>query len=119
MAKHFDGKAIRELFSKNLKLLRGKKQLSQLALSNKAGLAHNFVNDIENGKKWVSPDTIARLSEVLEIEPGAFFLSSPLDPPGTRKIRKYLDEINKRFSDAVGELKDNYVPSQDDDEEAD
>jgi transcriptional regulator with XRE-family HTH domain len=115
MAKHFDGQEIRELFSRNLKLLRRHSNLSQLALSVKAGLAHNFVNDIENGKKWVSPNTIAKLAEILNVEPGIFFQSNPLDPPETRKIRGYLDELNKRFAAAVAEIKENYLP-QDEEE---
>jgi transcriptional regulator with XRE-family HTH domain len=117
MAKHFDGQEIRELFSKNLKLLRHHNNLSQLALSVKAGLAHNFVNDIENGKKWVSPNTIAKLAKILDVEPGVFFQSNPLDPPETRKIRGFLDELNRRFSEAVGEIKENYL-SQDEEEKS-
>jgi transcriptional regulator with XRE-family HTH domain len=110
MAKRIDGQDIRELFSRNLKLLRHRSNLSQLALSVKAGLAHNFVNDIENNKKWVSPNTIAKLAEVLDVDPGVFFQSNPLDPPETRKIRGYLDELNKSFTQAVGEIKKNYLP---------
>ncbi|MDR0586568.1 MAG: helix-turn-helix domain-containing protein [Treponema sp.] len=110
MAKRFDGQEIRELFSRNLKLLRHHNNLSQLALSVKAGLAHNFVNDIENGKKWVSPNTIAKLAGVLDVEPGAFFQSNPLDPPETWKIRSYLDELSMRFTQAVGDIKENYLP---------
>jgi transcriptional regulator with XRE-family HTH domain len=110
MARHFDGQEIRELFSKNLKLLRRHSNLSQLALSVRAGLAHNFVNDIENNKKWVSPNTIAKLAEVLDVEPEVFFQSNPLDPPETQKIRGYLDELNRSFTQAVGEIKESYLP---------
>jgi transcriptional regulator with XRE-family HTH domain len=116
MARHFDGREIRELFSRNLKLLRRHRNLSQLALSVKAGLAHNFVNDIENSKKWVSPDTIAKLAEILDVEPGVFFQANPLDPPETRKIRGYLDELNRRFTEAVGEIKENYLPQNEEEE---
>jgi transcriptional regulator with XRE-family HTH domain len=110
MARRFDGQEIRELFSKNLKQLRHRCNLSQLALSVKAGLAHNFVNDIENSKKWVSPNTIAKLAEVLDVEPGVFFQANPLNPPEIQKIRSYLDELNKQFAQAVGEIKESYLP---------
>jgi transcriptional regulator with XRE-family HTH domain len=112
MAKRFDEREIRELFSRNLKLLRRHNNLSQLALSAKAGLAHNFVNDIENSKKWVSPNTIAKLAEALDVEPGVFFQSNPLDPPETQKIRGYLDEISRQFTEVVGEIKENYFPQK-------
>ena len=109
MAKHFQGEDIREIFSRNLKLFRSRKNLSQFALSNKAGLAHNFVNDIENRKKWVSPETIAKLSVVLDVEPYQLFMTNPLDGKNTRRIHLYLDELNDRFNEAVGEIKTAYL----------
>lgn len=114
MTTRFDGRVIRDLFSKNLKMLRTRQRLSQLALSARAGLAHNFVNDIENGKKWVSPETIAKLAEVLDVEPGDFFQANPLTPPEATKLRDYLDEMNDRFAQAVGEIKANYLTGNED-----
>jgi len=108
MAKHLDGEEIREIFSRNLKHFRGLKNLSQFALSNKAGLAHNFVNDIENRKKWVSPETIAKLAIVLEVEPYQLFITNPLDGKQTKRIHLYLDEISDRFDEMVGEIKASY-----------
>jgi transcriptional regulator with XRE-family HTH domain len=119
MATQFDGRVIRDLFSKNLKMLRTRQRLSQLALSARAGLAHNFVNDIENGKKWVSPETIAKLAEVLDVEPGDFFQANPLAPPEATKLRNYLDEMNDRFAHAVGEIKANYLTGNEDGNAAD
>ena len=109
MAKHLNGEDIREIFSRNLKHFRSKKKLSQFALSNEAGLAHNFVNDIENRKKWVSPKTIAKLSAVLEVEPYQLFVTNPLDGKQTKRIHSYLDELNDRFSEVVGEIKESYL----------
>ena len=114
MAKHFNGEDIREIFSKNLKHFRGRKNLSQFALSNKAGLAHNFVNDIENRKKWVSPETIAKIAVVLDVEPYQLFITNPLDGKQTKRIHLYLDEINDRFNEAMLEIKDSYlIPGND------
>lgn len=117
MAKYFDGQKIRELFSKNLKTLRAKQKYSQLTLSVRAGLAHNFVNDIENGKKWVSPETIAKLAQVLDVEPGDFFVDNPLDGYEITRIRGYLDEINDRFAQAVGEIKAGYLAAENKEDE--
>jgi transcriptional regulator with XRE-family HTH domain len=114
MAKHFNGEDIREIFSKNLKHFRGRKNLSQFALSNKAGLAHNFVNDIENRKKWVSPETIAKIAVVLDVEPYQLFITNPLDGKQTKRIHLYIDEINDRFNEAMLEIKDSYlIPGND------
>jgi transcriptional regulator with XRE-family HTH domain len=112
--KRIKGEEIREIFSRNLKHFRDLKNLSQFALSNKAGLAHNFVNDIENRKKWVSPETIAKLATVLEVEPYQLFITNPLDDKQTKRIHSYLDELNDRFSEVVGEIKESYLSGGDD-----
>ena len=114
MAKHFNGEDIREIFSKNLKYFRGRKNLSQFALSNKAGLAHNFVNDIENRKKWVSPETIAKIAVVLDVEPYQLFMTNPLDGKQNKRIHLYIDEIQDQFNEAMGDLKDSYLAPGDD-----
>jgi transcriptional regulator with XRE-family HTH domain len=69
-------KALRIIFGKNLKKYREAANLSQITLGAHAGLTHNFINDIEHGKKGVSFETIAKLSEALEIEPYILFLGS-------------------------------------------
>ena len=58
----------------NLKRARINMKLSQLALATELEMAHNFINDIEHGKKWVSPDTIEKLCSVLKIDAYQLFL---------------------------------------------
>jgi hypothetical protein len=48
--------------------------MSPLNLVGRTGPAHNFINDIENGKKWVSRKTPAKLSSGLKAEVYQFFL---------------------------------------------
>jgi transcriptional regulator with XRE-family HTH domain len=112
MMKQINGFEIREILSRNIKHLRKKLGLSQLALSNKAGLAHNFVNDIENMKKWPSPESLAKLLSVLEVEPVQMFIANPLDEKQTKRIQSYLDELSARFNAAVGEIKTSYLQSE-------
>ena len=109
MAKQFSGEDIRRIFGRNIKFFRDQKNLSQVALSCKAGLAHNFVNDVENRKKWVSPETISKLVDVLDVEPYQLFMANPLDIKQTKRIHKYLDELNERFNEVVGEIKADYL----------
>jgi transcriptional regulator with XRE-family HTH domain len=114
MQRRIDGYDIRQSFSRNLKLYRGKLNLSQLALSQKAGITHNFVNDIENCKKWASPETINKLAVALEIEPYQLFMTNPLDEKRTRRLHLQLDELNERFNQAVCEIKESYLLIEDD-----
>ena len=65
---------VRKLFGYNLKWLRKQKKISQIELSEKVDLAFTFISDIENGKKWVSPETIEKLSKFLDVEVYQFFL---------------------------------------------
>jgi len=96
MNEAINGAAIRTLFAKNLKRFRGIKKISQLELSALTGLAHNFINDIENEKKFVSDDTIAKLALALKVEPYRFFLPEMLWNKHTEDI--FMDD----FTDSVG-----------------
>ena len=66
---------VRALFSSNLQRLRKDAGMSQKSLATKAGITHNFVNDLENGKKGASDVTISKLSEALNAEPLQFYIN--------------------------------------------
>ena len=51
--------------------------MSQMDLAAEADLALNFISDLENGKKWFSPETLGKLSIALNIAPHQFFASGP------------------------------------------
>ncbi|MBP5252018.1 MAG: helix-turn-helix transcriptional regulator [Treponema sp.] len=70
---------IKSTFAKNLKFYREKSGLSQMSLASKAGLATNFINDIENRKRWISPATLSKLSEALGVSPYKFFTEVNLE----------------------------------------
>ena len=78
MKETVNGANVRYLFLRNLKRFRNMMHKSQLDLANETELAHNFINDIENGKKFVSDDTIAKLATALKVEPFQFFLPERL-----------------------------------------
>jgi transcriptional regulator with XRE-family HTH domain len=65
---------VRRLFGKNLSRIRAELDLSQLQLSIKTGLTHNFINDIENGKKWLSDKSLRKFAKALKVMPYAFFM---------------------------------------------
>lgn len=64
---------VRNILAKNLKKLRKQKGLSQLKLSNEIQMAFTFINDIENCKKWVSPETLARFASFFDVPISTFF----------------------------------------------
>ncbi len=64
---------IPRILGERLRYLRKRNGLSQLELSAKTGLSHTFINNIENGKKWVSAETLSILCEALHARPADFF----------------------------------------------
>jgi transcriptional regulator with XRE-family HTH domain len=85
---------VRAILSRNLKRLRSAKNLSQLSLAVRAGLTHNFINDIENCRKWISPKTLAALSAVLDTDPHEFFMpETGLPEQAATDLEDYLDTL--------------------------
>ncbi|MDR2484632.1 MAG: helix-turn-helix domain-containing protein [Treponema sp.] len=112
-----NGSAIRILFSNNLRRLRSLQNISQLTLANQAGLTHNFINDIENCKKWVSPQTIAKLATVLRVEPYQFFLpEARANAAGDNVFSVYLDDFSDSLQKMVGDLKKRYLHEEEEEE---
>ena len=111
MKETIEGINIRSMFSRNLKRLRNIANLSQLNLAVNAGLTHNFINDIENGKKWVSAETIAKLAIALKAEPYQFFISeSKWNDQGAEIFSIYLDDFSDSFKKMVKEYRHRYLP---------
>jgi transcriptional regulator with XRE-family HTH domain len=114
MAENISEADIRALLSKNLKRLRAKKKLSQLNLSVKAGLAPNFINDIENGKKWLSPKTLAALAVALDTKPHEFFAPETMLPGrDAAALTGHLDNFADDILRWVEDLKGRYLQSFD------
>ena len=106
MSDTYNGINIRSLLSKNLKRLRSLAKLSQVNLAAEADLTHNFINDIESGKKWVSAETLAKLSIALKAEPYQFFISElKWNERGAEIFSLYLDDFENSFEKMVDEYR--------------
>lgn len=100
---------IRKIFAQNLKIFRKEKKISQLALAEAAEVTANFINDIENCKKWVSPMTLSKLCEALEVEPYKFFL--PIQIPNDTNstlLSQFGNDIINQISNIVQITLDKY-----------
>jgi transcriptional regulator with XRE-family HTH domain len=62
------------IFIRNLRFLRTKAELSQLKFSELIEITPNYLNAVENGKYFPSPEVIDRICKVLEILPYQLFL---------------------------------------------
>ncbi|MCL2558579.1 MAG: helix-turn-helix domain-containing protein [Treponema sp.] len=106
MKENVSENSVRILVSKNLKRLRSIQNVSQLSLAQSAGLTHNFINDIENGKKGVSAKTIAKLSCALDVQPHQFFMP---DGMPDSKMKVYVEDFNDSLQKILRELTSRYV----------
>jgi transcriptional regulator with XRE-family HTH domain len=92
---------VRSLVSKNIRRLRGIHNISQIKLALNAGLAHNFINDIENCKKGISVKTLAKLSVALDVEPYQFFLPENISD---NNMMHYVNDFNDSLQKVIKEL---------------
>ena len=70
---------LQQLFINNLKMFRKQKNLRQIDLALEIGKSSNYINSIENGKYFPSPDTIEKICDCLEIEADQLFREEKKD----------------------------------------
>lgn len=90
-------KDIKDLFGYNLKKIRKSRNLSQIEFANQLDMHFTFISDIENGKKWVSPETLAKISSFFNIEPYQFLLPKDYVPALDPTIESFAEELSEAF----------------------
>ena len=60
---------IREVFARNLRRIRHAKGLSQEALAHESDMDRSYISSLERGLYNASIETVAKLADVLGIEP--------------------------------------------------
>lgn len=66
-------RSISQCFGQNIRRLRLEQDLTQEEFAKKAGLSISFVQNIEYGKKWVAPKTVALLADALHVAESELF----------------------------------------------
>jgi transcriptional regulator with XRE-family HTH domain len=92
-----------KLFIENLRFWRKKRGLSQQKLSEMVNISPNYLNAVEKGKNFPSPEVIQQISDVLELLPYQLFLEQPSEKipnsaaiqEQTAKKQKFIKEINE------------------------
>ena len=83
------GQELKAVFGANVKERRQLRRLSQMKLAEMLNLSANMISDIETGKKFVGPDTLAALSEVLGTD---LFKVKAVPPNGKEDMLERLSE---------------------------
>jgi len=104
-----EGKELRTIFGKNVKLYRNRRNWSQTDLAEYANISINFLGDIERGKKWPHPDTLTKLASALEIKVFELFLEEniEIEPETQTLMSRFVKDvsltINKTLSLSINQ----------------
>ena len=88
LKKHFNTVCMPKLrmtFIQNLKHYRKRQRMRQLDLAFAIGKSANYINSVENGKYFPSPETIDQIASALDIKSELLFLSEIPRQEGTEE----------------------------------
>jgi transcriptional regulator with XRE-family HTH domain len=102
-------KELRDTVRANIKRFRDYRKWTQAELAEKLDISINFLSDIENGKKWISPATMVKFATVLNIEPYELFKPAEAMPPAMADIlAKYNSEVVLAVSESLRHIHNYY-----------
>jgi transcriptional regulator with XRE-family HTH domain len=101
---------LRALFSSNIKKFRNRRGWSQLNLAEKLDISANFLSEIETGKGWVSPLTLVKIANALEIEVSELFMAGDggkISPNENEKIARFAKDMSLALDLSVNQVAKN------------
>ena len=96
---NIDEASLRSILSQNIRRHRQRKGWSQEKLAEKMEISTNYLSDIERKRGWVSPFSLAKLANALEIEVFELFKPEETAPADV------IDTINRCLDDFSTSLK--------------
>jgi transcriptional regulator with XRE-family HTH domain len=96
-----------DVFIKNLRSFRGKRGISQLKFSELIDISPNYLNAVENGKNFPSPEVVQCISDTLGILPYQLFLEHPVEIAKSHTHEALLQElilVKERFVAEIDRL---------------
>lgn len=101
---------LRDVLGGNIKRYRASRNLSQAELAERLDISINFLSNIENGNKWVSPQTLVKFATALNTEPYELFKPEEALPPDTETVlNKYADEAVLAVTKALNNVRGYYL----------
>jgi transcriptional regulator with XRE-family HTH domain len=96
---------LRTIVSTNIRRFRDYRKWTQAEFAEKLDISVNFLSDIENGKKWISPASMVKFASVLNIEPYELFKPADTPAPSVSILfSKYNDEVIKAVSASLKQV---------------
>jgi len=97
---------LRSLFGKNIKRFRRMKGWSQEVLAEKMDISKNYLSDIETEKGWVSPNSLIKMANALDIDVFELFKPQETLPKDKKTI---VNRCLEDFSTSIKESLDKAI----------
>ncbi|MHC6203947.1 helix-turn-helix domain-containing protein [Breznakiellaceae bacterium SP9] len=95
---------LRKILSTNIKRYRSRREWSQAKLAENIEISTNFLSDIETGKGWVSPATLVKLANTLNIKVYELFKEEvpDTDTGGVKELMaQFVNDISIALSQSM------------------
>jgi transcriptional regulator with XRE-family HTH domain len=100
---------LRGLLARNIKKRRKLFGISQAVLAEKAGTSTDYIGQIEQGKKFPSPEMIERIAAALEMDSPELFSAEVFTEEAIKivqdKVQADLDEVSISIKKRITEIK--------------
>jgi transcriptional regulator with XRE-family HTH domain len=95
-------KELRGILSANIKRYRSRREWSQAKLAEELEISTNFLSEIETGKGWVSPLTLVKLANTLDIEVYELFkVEEPVNKDAKELMTQFVKDISIALSQSM------------------
>ena len=103
-------KELRLMLGQNIKRYRAYRKLSQADFAEKVDISIPFLSDIENSKKWLSPLTLVKMAEALDVEVYELFKPEAAVPDKPADLlEKYTADIYSLFGQELNSKLQEYL----------
>jgi transcriptional regulator with XRE-family HTH domain len=103
-------KDLRNILGRNIKKYRGYRKFTQAEFAERIDISIPFLSDIENGKKWVSSNTLTKMADTLNI--AVYELLKPgdtLPDNAINIVESYTADIYSTFANLLNTLRNDYI----------
>jgi transcriptional regulator with XRE-family HTH domain len=105
------GSDLRAILSRNIRLYRNRRSLSQADLAEKADISITFLSNIERGNKWPYPDTLVNIAKSLDIEVFELFKSENANSEVKEAVSHLVKDLSVSISRCLDTVSKNYLDS--------
>jgi len=100
---------LRAIVQTNIKRYRNYRKWTQAQLAEKVEISTNFLSDVENGKKWISLETMIKFASTFNVEPFELFKPAEAAEASVSVLfSRYNGEVVKAVSESLERIYDYY-----------